>query len=147
MSIAVEAIILVVALAMAVQSVAYLREPLISSPGILPLFVAIVIVSMTLSLLVSDLRKEGFRLDKLRSAFRLGGTRDTVLRVLGWLALSVGYAVATPLTGFEWATASFLLAALYLYARLAWWKILTTAAGIALGIPLVFRYVFHTIIP
>lgn len=147
MSVFVQAIIFVVASLMAIQSVLYLREPIITSPGILPLVVSVAAALLAGALLVGDFLSGAVSLRRIRRMFVGPSIRDRAMRTTGWLVLASGYAVATPVVGFMLATLVFLLIALVVFARLVWWQAAIAAIAIATIVPLVFRYVFFAIVP
>lgn len=147
MTVLVQAIIFVVASAMAVQSVFYLQEPFIRSPGILPLLVALAMAVLAAGLLIGEIRNGAVSLSAARRYFAVPDNRAKALRTAGWLSLSTLYAVATPQIGFAWATLAFLVVALAVFAKLAWWKVLILAVAIATIVPVIFRYVFFAIVP
>ncbi|MGH8612360.1 MAG: tripartite tricarboxylate transporter TctB family protein [Gammaproteobacteria bacterium] len=144
----IEIVALFVALGMGAMAATRLADPVATSPWIVPLIVSSAIALVSIALLIGEVR------DRLkRRAKRLGADavlllpRSTPMRVAGWLALSSGYGVATPLIGFEWATAIFLPVALRTFGRPSWAWTIGLTAGMALLLPLVFRYVFQSLVP
>lgn len=147
MSFIVQAVILLAASVMAVQSVAYLKPPIVTSPGILPLLISVAAALMAGALMVADLARGTVRPRAMAELWRNPQTRRTALRTSAWLALATGYAVLTPVIGFTWATLAFLLVALRMFGELAWWRVAAIAVPVAVVVPLVFRHVFFTIVP
>lgn len=125
-----------------------LADPVATSPWIVPLILGVAIALVSIALLIGELRHRRGRHAKRPGAdvvLRLPGSTPT--RVVGWLALSGGYGVAAPLIGFEWATAIFLPLALRTFSRASWAWTMGLTAGMALLLPLVFRYVFQSLVP
>jgi hypothetical protein len=144
----IEIVALFVALGMGAMAATRLADPVATSPWIVPLIVSSAIVLVSIALLIGEVR------DRLkRRAERPGADavlllpRSTPARVAGWLALSSGYGVATPLIGFEWATAIFLPVALRTFSRASWPLTIGLTAGMGILLPLAFRYVFQSLIP
>lgn len=147
MSVVAQSIIFVAGLLIAVQSIFYLREPVVTSPGILPLIVAVAIITVSGFLLVSDFLGGRFSLKLWQLWLTSSEYREKVGRTLGWLGLASAYGITTPQVGFTWATMGFLVIALKLFAGLSWLRTILYAALIATIVPLIFHYVFSAIIP
>jgi hypothetical protein len=143
----VEFVILVLAVAMAIQSTGYLATPIITSPGILPLIVSVAMAFIAGTLLITELVHGNASFSRLKSCLGSPVFRESAARAAGWLTLATLYAVATPVIGFVWATLAFLAIALTAFARLIWWKTAIIAVAMATLIPLAFRSLFHTIVP
>lgn len=143
----VELVILVLAVAMAIQSIGYLTTPIVTSPGILPLIVSISLALISGALLVGEVAEGDASVSRLKACFGSSAFRARAAKAAGWLTLASLYAVATPFIGFVWATLIFLAIALTVFARLAWWKTALIAGAIATLIPVAFRFLFHTIVP
>jgi hypothetical protein len=143
----VELVILVLAIAMAIQSIGYLTTPIVTSPGILPLIVSISMALISGALLVAALVEGDASVSRLKTCFGSPAFRARAAKAAGWLTLATLYAIATPVVGFVWATLAFLAIALTAFARLAWWKTAVIAGAIATLIPVAFRFLFHTIVP
>lgn len=125
-----------------------LVDPVATSPWIVPLVLSAAIALVSVALLIGEVRDWHQRHARQSGADvvpRLPGS--TPARVVGWLALSGGYGVAAPLIGFEWATAIFLPLALRNFSRASWAWTIGLTAGMALLLPLVFRYVFQSLVP
>lgn len=140
--------ILIGALAMTVESVRLLRGPLSTSAGLFPLIVAIAILVVAGLVIMGDVRR-------LRSATgpdgpaseTLTGDRRDFKRLAAWTTLSILYAVATPMVGFEIATFVMLTVALKFFGKASWPVVATVPIAVALILPFVFRHLFHTLIP
>jgi len=143
----VELVILLGGIAMAIQSVGYLTTPVITSPGILPLIVSVAMAAIAGVLLIVELIRGGASVPRLKACLISADFRLHAVKAAGWLSLATGYAMATPVVGFMWATLAFLAIALIAFARLAWWKTAIIAVAIATLIPFAFRSLFHTIVP
>lgn len=143
----VELVILLGGIAMAIQSVGYLAPPIVTSPGILPLIVSVVMASIAGALLVTEIIRGDASLSRLNGCLRSQDLRKRAAKAAGWLTLATLYALATPMIGFMWATLTFLAIALTVFARLAWWKTTIIAVAMATLIPIAFRLLFHTIVP
>lgn len=125
-----------------------LADPVATSPWIVPLILSAAIALVSIVLLIGEVREWRQRRTKRHGADvvqKLPGSTRT--RVVGWLALSGGYGVVTPLIGFEWATAVFLPLALRTFSRASWAWTIGLTAGMALLLPLIFRYVFQSLVP
>ena len=147
MAVVVQAIIFVAASLMAIQSAYYLREPIVTSPGILPLVVSVAAATIAGFLLVADFLGGRVSLVPLRRMLTLQESRTKAARTAGWLGLASAYAITTPVIGFTWATMGFLVIALKVFARLAWMRTVVIAVAIATIVPLFFRYVFFSLVP
>ena len=147
MSFVVQSIILIAGLLIAVQSIYYLREPIVTSPGILPLIVAMAIVVISGILLVFDFLGGRYSIKHGYQWLTSAANRAKIGRISGWLGLASAYAITTPQIGFTWATLAFLIIALKFFARLNWVRTMIYAALVATIVPLIFHYVFSAIIP
>ena len=148
MAFVVEIVALVVALGMGAMAATRLAAPVATSPWIVPLILSTAIVLVSIALLVAEAR------DWLKKHAERPGAdavlqlpRSTPARVAGWLALSSGYGVTTPLIGFEWATAIFLPVALRTFSSASWPLTIGLTAGMGILLPLTFRYVFQSLVP
>jgi hypothetical protein len=144
----IEIVALLAALGVGAIAATRLAAPVATSPWIVPLIVCSGIVLVSIALLVAEVR----HWPKKRAARPAADAvppppRSTPARVAGWLALSGGYGVATPLIGFEWATAIFLPVALRTFSRASWPLTIGLTAGMGILLPLVFRYVFQSLVP
>jgi len=144
----IEIVALVVALGMGAMAATRLAAPVATSPWIVPLILSTAIVLVSIALLVAEAR------DWLKKHAEHPGAdavlqlpRSTPARVAGWLALSSGYGVTTPLIGFEWATAIFLPVALRTFSSASWPLTIGLTAGMGILLPLTFRYVFQSLVP
>ncbi len=144
----VEIVALLGALGVGVISAIRLGHPVAVSPWLFPLIVSSAIAMVSIALLVGEVR------GRLRARAQPSETdtfpllpRSTPARVVGWLALSGGYGIATPLIGFEWATTIFLPVALRTFSGASWVWTISLTAGMALVLPLVFRYWFQSLVP
>lgn len=147
MSFVVQSIILIAGLLIAVQSIYYLREPIVTSPGILPLIVSMAIVVISGFLLVSDFLGGRYSTKAGYQWLTGAANRAKIGRISGWLGLASAYAIFTPQIGFTWATLAFLIIALKIFAGLSWVRTMIYAALVATIVPLIFHYVFSAIIP
>ena len=147
MSFVVQSIIFIAGLLIAVQSIYYLREPIVTSPGILPLIVAMAIVVISGTLLVFDFMGGRYSIKQGYQWLTSAANRAKIGRISGWLGLASAYAITTPQIGFTWATLAFLILALKIFARLNWVRTMIYAALVATIVPLIFHYVFSAIIP
>lgn len=147
MSFVVLSIILIAGLLIAVQSIYYLREPIVTSPGILPLVVAMAIVVISGILLVFDFLGGRYSIKHGYQWLTSATNRAKIGRISGWLGLASAYAITTPQIGFTWATLAFLIIALKIFAGLNWVRTMIYAALVATIVPLIFHYVFSAIIP
>lgn len=147
MSFVVQSIILIAGLLIAVQSIYYLREPIVTSPGILPLIVSMAIVVISGFLLVSDFLGGRYSIKAGYQWLTGAANRAKIGRISGWLGLASAYAIITPQIGFTWATLAFLIIALKIFAGLSWVRTMIYAALVATIVPLIFHYVFSAIIP
>jgi len=147
MSFVVQSIILIAGLLIAVQSIYYLREPIVTSPGILPLIVAMAIVVISGILLVFDILGGRYSIKHGYQWLTSPANRAKIGRISGWLGLASAYAITTPQIGFTWATLAFLIIALKIFAGLNWVRTMIYAALVATIVPLIFHYVFSAIIP
>lgn len=148
MAFVIEIVALVVALGMGAMAAARLAAPVATSPWIVPLILCTAIVLVSIALLVVEVRdwlKRRAERHGAKAALVLG--KSTPARVAGWLALSSGYGVATPLIGFEWATAIFLPVALRTFSTASWPLTIGLTAGMGILLPLTFRYVFQSLVP
>lgn len=143
----VELVILVVSIAMAIQSIGYLTTPVVTSPGILPLIVSTAMALIAGSLLLGEFMRGDASVTRLSSCLRSPDFRRRAMRAMGWLGLATLYALATPVVGFAWSTFAFLIIALTAFAKLAWWRTAIVAVVMATLIPIAFRYLFFTIVP
>ena len=147
MSFVVQSIILIAGLLIAVQSIYYLREPIVTSPGILPLIVSMAIVVISGFLLVSDFLGGRYSIKHGYQWLTGAANRAKIRRISGWLGLASAYAIITPQIGFTWATLAFLIIALKIFAGLSWVRTMIYAVLVATIVPLIFHYVFSAIIP
>jgi hypothetical protein len=149
MALAVELVSLLLGAAMVASSLVYMAAPASTSPWLMPLLVGGGIVVVSAVLLASDLfgRSRAVAADAEIPADGTDFSQSTILTVLIWLALSTGYALVTPLAGFELTTFVFLIIALKIFGRTSWPVILLSAAGVAIVLPLVFRHLFYTLVP
>ena len=144
----IEIVALFAALGVGTMAATRLAHPVATSPWIVPLILSSAIVLVSIALLVVEVRdwlkRRAARpaADAVRSL-----PKSTPARVAGWLALSGGYGVATPVIGFEWATAIFLPVALRTFSRASWPLTIGLTAGMGILLPLVFRHVFQSLIP
>lgn len=148
MAFIIEIVALFAALGMGAMAATRLAAPVATSPWIVPLILSTAILLVSIALLVVEAR------DWLeKHAERPGAVavlqlpRSTPARVAGWLALSSGYGVTTPLIGFEWATAIFLPVALRTFSSASWPLTIGLTAGMGILLPLAFRYVFQSLVP
>jgi hypothetical protein len=136
------------ALGMGAMAATRLAAPVATSPWIVPLILSSAIALVSLALLIGEVRDRHRRRAKRTETDVVPQLpRSTRTRVVGWLALSGGYGVVAPLIGFEWATAIFLPLALRTFSRASWAWTIGLTAGMALLLPLVFRYVFQSLVP
>lgn len=144
----IEIVALLAALGVGTMAATRLAAPVATSPWIVPLIVCSAIVLVSIALLAEEVR-DWLKKHAARHAADsvLPPPRSTPARVAGWLALSGGYGVATPSIGFEWATAIFLPVALRTFSRASWPLTIGLTACMGILLPLVFRYVFHSLIP
>ena len=148
MAFIIEVVALFGALGMGAMAATRLADPVATSPWIVPLIVSSAIVLVSVALLIGEVRERlKRRAERPAADAVLLLPRSTPARVAGWLALSGGYGVATPLIGFEWATAIFLPLALRTFGRASWPLTIGLTAGMAILLPLAFRYVFQSLIP
>lgn len=148
MAFVIEIVALVVALGMGAMAATRLAAPVATSPWIVPLILSSAIVLVCIALLVVEVRDWlTRRTERPGPNADLQLPRSTPVRVAGWLALSSGYGVATPLIGFEWATAVFLPVALRTFSRASWPLTIGLTAGMAILLPFAFRYVFQSLVP
>lgn len=148
MAFVIEIVALVVALAMGAMAAIRLAAPVATSPWIVPLILSTAIALVSIALLVAEVRdwlKRRAERPRADAVLVLG--KSTPARVAGWLALSGGYGVATPLIGFEWATAIFLPVALRTFSSASWPLTIGLTAGMGILLPLTFRYVFQSLVP
>ena len=148
MAFVIEIVALVVALGMGAMAATRLAAPVATSPWIVPLILSTAIVLVSIALLVVEARdwlKKHAEHPGADAALQL--PRSTPARVAGWLALSSGYGVTTPLIGFEWATAIFLPVALRTFSSASWPLTIGLTAGMGILLPLTFRYVFQSLVP
>ena len=143
----VELVILVVAVAMAIQSIGYLTTPIVTSPGILPLIVSAAMATIAGALLAAEFARGDASVSRLSGCMRSPEFRQRATRATGWLMLATLYSVATPIVGFTWSTIVFLAIALTIFGRLVWWRTAISAIAMATLIPIAFRTLFHTIVP
>ena len=148
MAFVIEIVALLAALGMGAMAATRLAAPVATSPWIVPLILSTAIVLVSIALLVVEAR------DWLKKHAERPGAdavlqlpRSTPARVAGWLALSSGYGVTTPLIGFEWATAIFLPVALRTFSSASWPLTIGLTAGMGILLPLTFRYVFQSLVP
>lgn len=144
----IEIVALFVALGMGAMAATRLANPVATSPWLVPLIVSSAIVLVSIALLIGEVRDWlKRRAERPGAEAVLQPPRSTPARVAGWLALSSGYGVATPLIGFEWATAIFLPVALRTFSHASWPLTIGLTAGMGILLPLVFRHVFQSLIP
>jgi hypothetical protein len=144
----IEIVALLAALGVGAIAVTRLVHPVATSPWIVPLIVCSAIVLVSIALLVAEVRDWLKKPATRPTADSVPPPpRSTPARVASWLALSGGYGVATPLIGFEWATAIFLPVALRSFSRASWPLTIGLTAGMGILLPLFFRYVFHSLVP
>jgi hypothetical protein len=142
------ALVFVIAIAMAVTAAVQVAPPLTTSAWLFPLFVSAAMAIVSAVLFVGEVAQR--RRTVAAASVPAASTdivRATPARVAGWLALSAGYAIATPQVGFEWATGVFLIFALKVFGGASWRVTLPVAATIALLLPVIFRRVFFTLVP
>jgi hypothetical protein len=144
MALFVEAVVLLLATAMAFTAGTRIAQPIGLSPWLMPLVVGSITAIVTAIVLVSEIRQ---RIRDKTSPQQTTSESPTVVRVAGWLLLTTVYAVATPIFGFEWSTVVFLLIALQIFGNANLWTTVGTAIAVAGVLPLVFRHVFHAIVP
>jgi len=149
MALAVEVISLLLGMGMVASSLSYMTAPASTSPWLMPLLVGAGIAVISLVLLASELvgRRTAMAAPDDIPADGTDFSQSTLPTVLTWIALSSGYAVTTPLLGFEATTFVFLVIALKLFGRTSWRVILLSAAGVSLVLPLIFRHLFYTLVP
>ena len=148
MTLLVPAFVFVIAIAMAATAVVQVAPPLVTSAWLFPLFVSAAMAILSGVLLVGEVAQR--RRTVAAASVPAASTdivRATPARVAGWLALSAGYAIATPQVGFEWATSVFLIFALKVFGGASWRVTLPIAAAMALLLPVIFRRVFFTLVP
>lgn len=147
MALIVEALAFVVAVAIAVTAVVQMSGPISTSPWLMPLLVGVAMAVVSGALAVPEIRARRLAVPAPPPGADEEQVHPGVPRVAGWLALSAGYAIAVPLTGFEWATIVFLVIALRLFGAAGWKTVVAVSLAVALLIPLVFRHVFFTLVP
>lgn len=145
MALLVEAVILLIAIGMTASAALQIVPPYLTSAWLLPLVIGSFMCLLS-GLLVAAEAKRFLPAVRSHSARRVVFSRLGA-KITGWLALSVGYGVATPVVGFEWATMAFLGCALSVFSRLRWWLIAIIAVGFAIVVPMIFRNVFFTLVP
>lgn len=145
MAFLVEAVVLLIAVGMTVSAALQIAPPYLTSAWLLPLIVGSVMCVLSATLVAAEAKR--FAAAAPRASARRLVMSPLGARMAGWLALSVGYGIATPIVGYEWATLAFLACALSIFARLEWWLTAIIAAGFALVVPFVFRNLFFTLVP
>ena len=145
MALFVETVVFLLATAMAVAAGMRIADPFSVSPWLMPLVVGSATAIVTLILLASELRLRIH--EKARAVQHDGSASPSIPRIAGWLMLTTAYAVLTPIFGFEWTTVVFLLVALQLFGRASLLTSICTAVVMAGILPVVFRHVFHAIVP
>lgn len=141
------AFVFVIAIAMAVTAAVQVAPPLTTSAWLFPLFVSAAMAIVSAVLFVGEVAQRRRTIAAASVPAASTDVRATPARVAGWLALSAGYAIATPQVGFEWATGVFLIFALKVFGGASWRVTLPVAATIALLLPVIFRRVFFTLVP
>jgi hypothetical protein len=144
--------VFVAAVAMMAASFRLLDGKLATSAGLFPLIVSAAMIVVSALILIGDVRR--LRHSEVSGSVHeapapetLTGERAQFKLLAGWIALASAYAIATPLVGFEVATFVMLTAALKVFGKASWPIVLTVPIAVALILPFVFRYVFHTLIP
>lgn len=135
------------ALFMATETIGYLTQPIVTSPGILPLLVFGAAAAISGVMLILEFMRGNASTSRGLEALKSPGFRRHAAKSIGWLGLASGYAVATPVVGFTWATIVFLGIALPLFGRLVWWRTAIVAMAMAVLAPIAFRQLFFTIVP
>jgi hypothetical protein len=146
MKLVVPAITFFIAVAMAATAGLQMARPIATSPWLMPLIVTIAMAIVSAAIFAAEYQQRASQPSTSDSAPDAAG-RASPLRVASWLALSAGYAVATPIVGFEWATGVFLVFALKAFGGASWRTALPIALAMALLLPMVFRRVFFTLVP
>ena len=146
MSLIVPIVVFAIAVAMGATAGARIAPPYATSAWLLPLFVSIAMALVAAVLVIGEI------VQKAATAWASPDApaetaRSTPARIVGWLALSAGYALVTPKVGFEWATVAFLILALKAFGGASWRLTLAIAVTMALMVPLVFRHVFSALVP
>jgi hypothetical protein len=148
MSLIAPSAVFLVAVAMAAVAGARMTAPISTSAWLMPLIVTIAMAIVSAVIVIGEV------MHRTAAAWTTEGPQadaslatSTPLRIAGWLALSGGYAVVTPMVGFEWATGIFLVLALKVFGGASWRITVPVAVGMALLVPLIFRRVFYTLVP
>lgn len=127
---------------------------IMTSSGLLPLLITAVISTLCIVILLQDLTARR-RISRASGEPPVAGPPPETLiggpaefRRLGlWLLLSSGYALLTPVLGYETATAIALAIALFTFGKASWPVVLAVTAGVTLLLPMIFRHVFFTLVP
>jgi hypothetical protein len=146
MPLIVPALVFVVAVAMGTTATGRIMPPYATSGWLMPLLVSVAMALVAAALVIREIVSR--RAVPAGSApAAIDPAKSTPWRVAGWIALSAGYAIATPQVGFGWATVVFLILALRVFGGASWRLALPVAAAMAILVPLIFRHVFSALVP